>query len=335
MLISLPKSLWYLYIISLSVAAAIPTPFSSAHRDHALLDVRAPQPTTYDRKYWTFKSAYSGVPLQADAVMMLCVQAMAESARLIPDKPFYHWAPSSHPEYPGVVMRMSIYLKSPDYDESITTGRWASWIIEDAIRELMTHETYRAAQFRGMWKGETVVQIEIAPTRLGDQQQTIGIPGVSAQQITQPAGTQNPASDQTIVTFPSNTSMSARPATDQHRMVIQYLATPIDKRDIFMMIISIMVDLAPGGEEGLNTFGSKTGAVSAPRLEISDSWQGYNVPQVPVRFSSDDLSNLLYVLPIILLKEDKWFEMDIVATDQKVLVAKGGVRLANGTATAS
>jgi len=248
------------------------------------------------------------------ACVMACITAMRELALLHfedDDIPQKSW---TNPRFPGVWLTVG-----PASDGEKLTVRFAMWMIAAVTRFMMAEDRFQNTRFTGIYRGNRVGSVTfLHATFEGGEHNNSSSPQSQASGLVMAGSNLNGVG----FTFDGMNSGAARNVNDQLRAEVNYLGTSIDRRDMLMMIIWLLLWLAPRNRVPLGVW-----RVGQPLLtcEIIALWN--RVKQDRYLMTGGDMISLLAYLPEILLRESKYQEMDIVIHDDGVTVARGAVRV--------
>ena len=307
-------------ILSLSKSAALPALVSI----NANLDLLTPTGTNLSdmlpdlpTKDFQYIALYRGSVLPDIACMMVCVFAMRELA-LLPDfgarLSGKTWIMD---DYPQVAMSVG--------NPGETTVRWAMWTITAAIRDMMTHNEFRASQFNGIYLDIRVGVVRFfAPntieTGIVANQTEHAVP-----QISEAASTATHTPTVSISFDVSDLKLNATSNADEMWADLTYRTKKISRFDVFMAIIWTLLNLAPHKDnESVRIVTIPNAAITAS-VTVSFS----RVAGIPPRLQPLQYGNAVSLtakLPEVLLRDNMFREMDIAVKEEGVVVARGTVR---------
>ena len=245
---------------------------------------------------------------------MICITAMRELA-LLPfeddDIPEKTW---TDPRFPEVEL-----IVGPTRGGGKLTVRFALWMITAVTRYMMGENRFQTAYFSGTYRGSRVGDVRFSRA-------TIKAAGYNTSVAQQPQTSGNTAAERNLngleFTFDrvgSDTDLSVR--GDQLRAKVNYLGTSINRRDMLMMILWLILWLAPRNREPLGVWRITQELLTS---EVTVLWN--RVKQDRYLLTGGDVISFLAYLPEVLLREDIYQEMDIVIHDGGVTVARGSFR---------
>ncbi len=199
------------------------------------------------------------------------------------------------------------------------TVRFAMWMIAAVTRFMMAEDRFQSAHFTGFYCGERVGVVTFfgAASDAGGQNSSVSQePQASA--IVAGGSILNGVG----FNFDGMISGAARNANDQLRAEVQYLGTSINRRDMLMMIIWLLLWLAPRNREPLGVW-----RMAQPLLtcEVITLWN--RVKQDQYLMTGGDLISCLAYLPEQLLRDNRFEVMDILIKEGEVVVARGSFRV--------
>ncbi|KAL8647761.1 MAG: hypothetical protein Q9210_005369 [Variospora velana] len=326
--------LTFLFVSFIRAAAALPAagpiPVNSSLQLHTFLSAVPEMPD----EQWHGIAAYRRPSVAAVPTMMACVEAMhalsgLESITLLTND--QRW---THPRFPGVVVSLHGYMR--------TTARFAMWVVAFAIRDMLSRNRFEEAYFIGAWQGVRVASLHI--NRLehvdGDAWKEQHDDSADLTDRTAVAATKPSSSSITSSLFGSrNDSSSSSSNRSSNNLVpsltddellayVHYLPTPIDRKNIFMAIVWLMLALAPFYHDPLFVFRCNVDAIGA---EVRTIWNRVRDPAAaapaPTLLIAGDVINMIARLPETLLREEKFSEMNIDMLEGEVLLGKGAVRV--------
>lgn len=246
---------------------------------------------------------------------MVCITAMRELALLhfedanIPQKTW------THPRFPEVELTVG-----PTSGEERLTVRFAMWLIAAVTRYMMGEDRFQSAHFSGMYRGTRVGGMAFWPATAHAVESNSSIAQQPHTSGTVAAGRNLNGLGFNFDRVSSGTDLSV--GGDQLRAEVSYLGTSINRRDLLMMIIWLLLWLAPRNRDPLGVWRAAQPLLTSEVIVLwNRAKQDRNV------ITDGDLISFLAYLPEILLKEDKFQEMDIVIHDGGVTVARGSFRV--------
>jgi len=314
MRLSLRSSLCLLLTVSSCAAISIPTPSPSIRTisSHPPTNLST-LPNLPDDNFHVIASWYHPA-LSETACIMVCITAMRELALLYfedDDIPQKAW---THPQFPGVELTVG-----PASESEKLTVRFAMWMIAAVTRFMMAEDRFQSAHFTGFYRGERVGVVTFfrAASDVGGQNSSIS---------QQPQASAIVAGGNILngvgFNFDGMNSGAARNANDQMRAEVNYLGTSINRRDMLMMIIWLLLWLAPRNREPLGVW-----RMAQPLLtcEVITLWN--RVKQDQYLMTGGDLISFLAYLPEQLLRDNRFEVMDILIKEADVVVARGSFRV--------
>lgn len=246
--------------------------------------------------------------------MMVCVYAMRELA-LLPDfSQFFLGKTWIMDAYPQVAM-------SAGNPGDVSTVRWAMWIIVAAIKDMMLRSHFQTSKFFGTYFDIKIGLVKFfAPNNV----EMIAAANRTESVIPQIAGA---ASTATVAVNLGDPKLNTTSNDDELQASLTYRTKDIPRRDIFMAIIWMLLNLAPHeDDERVLVL-----AVVAPPITTAVTTKFIRVKNIPPRVDPlmyGNLVSLLAKLPEVLLRENRFCEMDIVVKDDGVSIGIGTMRSA-------
>ncbi|KAL9010093.1 MAG: hypothetical protein Q9173_004940 [Seirophora scorigena] len=303
-----------------ALSAADPAPVNSSLQLYTFLSA---VPHTPDEQ-WSGVSAYRPPSVAAVPTMMALVQAIHALAPLEPLSSLTTEQRWTHPNFPGVVVSMQ--------GSKLTTARFGMWIIVFAMRDMLMRDRFQMSYFIGRWQGLRVAALHIEPAGFVDgeagKQQHDSTDSTERLAVTKAAEEVTKASSSRSLTSifsvsRNDSSLLVPSLTDDELMAyVHYLSTPIDRKDMFMAIVWLILALSPFYHDPLYVFRCNVDAIGA---EIPTIWNRVRDPAAPL--IGGDVINMIARLSEVLLRENKFFEMNIDMSEDGVLVGKGAMRV--------
>ena len=261
---------------------------------------------------FSFVIEWYKVPLIEIPSIMVCVWAMRELALLHFEDEFVPQRDWIHPRFPQV--RLTVIPPAGKDDLSV---RFALWIITAAAPLLLESERIQEIRFLGYFRNRAIGSVRLTPSSAIDVLYNSTLQHRSSPENEQPPGTQ--------VAFAfGNVSMKYNAlfsSNDQLHADVKYLNFVIDWRDIFLGVTWFLLDCAPHNKEPLTVWRVVRQTVLS---EITTVWN--YVRQTQCQMTMGDVISFLAYLPEVLLQQQMFREMDIVITDDGVVVARGSFR---------
>ncbi|KAL8846470.1 MAG: hypothetical protein Q9221_008436 [Calogaya cf. arnoldii] len=309
------------------ISAAVPatSPAEQKPRLSALPDLPDPD--------FHYDAAYTMPHFSPTASIMACVAAMRELALL--DRNAYIGETKSwtHPGYPEATVLIE------DVGGSRSTVRFAMWIIQAAIKDMMQRSMFQTSAFLGHYRNTIIGRVQILRHHVA---------GVSNEpQIT--AGAGSDAGDEKSssgVSFgfrPPEALPGATALKDDFDARIQYVGKAMDMRDVYFSMIWLMLVFGSHNNEPLRALEWRNDVISARRIvckvpsvtiEVRTLWYSVARPETrPRPLTAADMVNMLAALAVVVEKDHQFSEMDIVIFEEGVVIARGGIRLGDPLAS--
>ncbi|KAL8734994.1 MAG: hypothetical protein Q9166_001119 [cf. Caloplaca sp. 2 TL-2023] len=291
-----------LYIVSLCIAAAVPT------ARPALEDLDVSTLPDVPGRDFRYVAAYREPTLPKTACIMASVAAMRELAHLNINSYISNAQAWTHQEYPGV----SITVWGEGGRRS--TVRFAMFMVQAGIRDMMIRNRYQTSIFFGWFRDARIGRIVFTsePHTNDKPSQISAIPDTEVHRTRISFDLELPSA---ITTPASNEKLHAD---------VQYLEKAMDSRDSFLMIIWLLMALGAHDDEPLDTFQCSILAIT---VEVRTVWNAVKRPASHSYFlKSGDMVNMVANLAVILLRENTYREMNLIITDNTVEIARGVVR---------
>ena len=223
--------------------------------------------------------------------------------------------PWIHPDFPQV----SLTLVPPETDEDISV-RFAMWTIAATVRFILEENRFQSVQFTAFYRHAPVGSVRLFPT--GSLHAAAAQDNSSFQQ-SRPLELATAASNHTdgYFNFDLMRSGVAENANDQLRAEVDYLTKSIERRDMFFMLIWLLLGLAPHNREPMIVWRVAQDAVTCA---VTTLWN--RVKQTQYQITKGDMISFLASLPGLLLRDNVFREMNIAIKDGDVVVARGSFR---------
>ncbi|KAL8770426.1 MAG: hypothetical protein Q9209_003852 [Squamulea sp. 1 TL-2023] len=211
----------------------------------------------------------------------------------------------SHPEYPGV----SVTMRGEEGRGS--SVRFAMWLIQASIKDIMFLERYQTAVFSGWYRGIRVGRITFSATGHANVEGT--------SRIATPSVKNNISS----ISFDLNISSTGRSpvSTDHLDARVQYVDKAMDRRDAFFTMIWLLMAFASRYNEPLGAYSCSVPAVTA---EVRTIWNAVlRPPRPPYLLKAGDMVNMIAQLAVVLTRDQVYQEMNVIISDEGVEIARG------------
>ncbi|KAL8687727.1 MAG: hypothetical protein Q9224_005066 [Gallowayella concinna] len=300
----LQMCLAFLYTTLLYSAATVPA--ANTTRQDLELSALPDRPDQNFRHEVAYREGHS---LPENAIIMVCVAAMQEIAHLDTDAYVSNTKSWVHPEYPGVALSV---LAEGGRTMSV---RFARWLIHAAMRDMMFRDRYEMSVSRGWYREDFIGGITFYPEPDGSAQQSLVSPPPNA-------------SSGIAFSFQHGQSGTTGISTlgDQLHAYVEYEGKAMDKRDTFLSIIWLLLALGGRGGELLRSLYVKTKAIT---VEVRTIWNSISRPGTEQYIvTCGDLINMLARLAVILQKENRFSEMNVIIREGqgKPEIARGAIR---------
>lgn len=304
----------------LSEAAALPSLIST----NTILNLIAPTAINLSDMWpnlpnedFGYSARYHGAALPDVPCMMVCVYAMRELA-LLPDfSDRYLGKTWIRDDYPQVAMSVG----NPG---DMTTVRWAMWTITAAIRDMMLRNHFQTSEFNARFIG---VRIGIVKFFAPNTIKLLSATNRTKSAVPQVAEAASMAvhNTATVSVNLGNSDLNTNLIDDGLWASLTYRTKDIPRGDVFMTIIWMLLNLAPheNNERVLVL------TVTAPTITTAVTTRFIRVKEISPRVDPlmyGNLISLLARLPEVLLRENRFCEMDIVVKDDGVSIGVGTIR---------
>ena len=254
--------------------------------------------------------------LPETACIMVCMLAMRELALYhFDDKelPKQAW---TDPHYPEIILIIQPDRGSKSGKISV---RFAMWIIATIMERMLTQNRFQSSHCAGFYKAEPV-----------------GTVSFFALDSNNPSS-QRPQDSEYMTTATSKrgnslnfTSISSAATLNENNNdnldgKINYVGNSIARKDIYLVLVWLLVELAPHNREPIAVWRTTRVAIES---EVTTIWNRVQQPSGSPReqMTKGDLISLLARLPSVLMRDNIFREMDLTVWDSEVVVARGSFR---------
>ncbi|KAL8993089.1 MAG: hypothetical protein Q9188_007418 [Gyalolechia gomerana] len=301
--LSILSTIFFCATLHLPIAARV-LPISNSSVENLNLSALPELPD----KHFRYVAVYRPPALSEVPAIMACVAALQELAMLDFDTTVSSDKRWTHPNYPGVFLSVYGQPSTP------LTVRWAIFLIHAGIRDMMLRERYETGIFFGWYRDVRLGRVLFWSSRQP-----------------QPPNPQRPENAPMLSTGTNHTELTfqrGRPgigsklvSADQLQANVEYLEKTMDRRDSMLMIIYLMMSLGGRDNEPLVAFQCIFPAIT---VEVRTIWNA--LPAAPQGINSGDMINMLAELAVVILRERKYTEMNVVISDEGVEIARGAIR---------
>lgn len=258
-----------------------------------------------------YVAAYREPVLPNTACIMAGVSAMRELALLDINSLVSDTEKWTHPDYPGVVVSLA-----GERGERLTV-RWAMWLVHAGVKDMMLRTRYQTSTFFGWFRDVKIGHVMF---------DAIAVEAKTAPQLPRMSPIASTTSGSRVsFNFSLPGPEAANPAAnDDLHAQVEYVGKAMDSRDSLEMIIWLLMSLGPRDNEPLAVYQCTIPAITSNVVTI---WNAVKRPgSHPYLLNSGDMVNMIARLAVILLREDKWQEMNVVISDDGVVIARGAIR---------
>ena len=259
----------------------------------------------------TYDVQYLPGTLSSMASFMACVAAMHELALLEMDSFIGDNRIWFHPGYPEVSVTMV------EVEGCRSTARWAMWIIQAAIRDIMIRSRYQTAEFLGQYRKVKIGIVQILKSRHPvplDMPQQSSIAGTARPSISKGVSFKIQQLNGTMSTV----------SADPLNASVKYLDKPMDMRDTFFSLIWLLMAFGTYGHMPLRVFHISFLTITT---EVKTIWN--RVPHSPsgeAPLTAADMVNMAASLAVVLARDMTFKEMNVFVIEKGVLIARGAIR---------
>ncbi len=291
-----------LYAVTFCIAAGVPSATPAAQD----LEVSAlPDLPDQDFRYVTL---YRGPSFSITTAVMATVAAMHELASLNFDSSIRNPSTWTHPNYPGV--NVTIHGEGAERP----TVRFAMWLIHAGIKDMMVRDRYATAVFIGFYREVQIGRVWFLATPNAGTEE----PQISAAAG---AGSDRNGSSSKVERASAQRTVAS---SDKLRADTVYLAKAMDKRDSFFTCIWLLMAL---GAHDNDPLGFVQFVFQAITVEVRSIWNTIKRQSShPDVLRTGDMVNMIAYLPIMMMHDDKFREMNVIVSDEGVVIARGAIR---------
>lgn len=305
-------------MLSLSKAATLPSLISP----NANLNLTTPTSLNFipdlPGEEFRYRADYAGPLLPKIPCIMVCVFALRQLA--LRDEHFGDEMPPTkwtRVDYPQVGI-------SVDNPGDKMTVRFTMWTIIGAMEDMMGHDQFQTSQFQAWFLHIRIAVLKFFAPNAGD---TIAVANRTESAVPQSSGAASTANHSTA-TRSINLGESELNGTSSNarlRAHVTYRDKQISSRDVFMGIMWAILSLAPH----LNNDPVETITIPATGFDsmiTTTVVRGAVIPPQIQPLYYGDVISMLAKLPLALVRDDKYCEMDIVMKDNDVTVGIATMR---------
>ena len=306
--------LLFLQTLSLcgSLSLPSPTPNGNALSPGSARNLSA-LPDLPDNDFGIFVTWYEA-KLSETACIMVCMVAMRELALYhFDDKelPRQTWFDRHHPEI------ILIVQPDPGSKSGKISVRFAMWIIASIMQTMLTQNRFRSSSYAGFYKAEPVGAVSFLAIDSSNP----------SSQRPQDLGPTTTATNKRGISFKSTSMSSAVTLSEYDKLDgnVKYVGNSIARKDIYLVLVWLLVELAPHNREPITVWRATRVAIES---EVTTIWNRVKQPSASSRkqMTKGDLISLLAYLPRVLITDNIFREMDLTVSDSEVVVARGAFR---------
>ena len=266
-------------------------------------------PDLPDREF-TYDVTYIKPPLTPTACVMACIAAMHELALLDWNTYISTERTWTHPNSP----KASLILDN--VGGSRCTVRFALWLIQAAIRHMMIQHRYQTSAFLGRYRKVLIGRVQFVrnPVYGVEGSETSADPGIG--------GEKNGSS----LSFKLKVPSAPGPAILNNRLgaSVEYLPKRMDIRDTYFIIIWLIMAFGSHGYQPLRIFQCNFVSIT---VEARTIWNSALRPASREGLlSAADMVNFVAQLAVVVHRDNKYREMNVLVYDGGVEVARGAIR---------
>ncbi|KAL8961206.1 MAG: hypothetical protein Q9183_005344 [Haloplaca sp. 2 TL-2023] len=260
---------------------------------------------------FNYAAAYNsqGPDFSSTACIMAGVAAMNDLALRKLDEVVRGSESWTHPDYPGVAVSL-VSEQSPG-----VTVRFAMWLIHAGVRDMMIRRQYRTAIFRGTFRDVKIgySHFQGADTRAGAARESQ--PVSSAMNIVSASEGSHPG---------HSLQAASHDLEDGFNAVVDYTGSRMDRRDVFDYILYQMMSLCPRHNNALVVL---QGSIVAVTVQVVGIWNAIKRPGGdPFVLRGGDMINMLGQMSVVILRDDRWLEMNVAISEGGTVIARGAIR---------
>ncbi|KAL8670579.1 MAG: hypothetical protein Q9168_004892 [Polycauliona sp. 1 TL-2023] len=312
--------LGYLSILSIlttsSTALHLPiTPRASPPPSNSIADTSVSTLPDLPAADFTYQKLLSQPLLPELACIMASITALQYLALLGPDSPVDPDQKWSHPEYPGVAISVSgITGRGP------LEARLAMLTINAGIRDMMKSTRYQSAFYQGFYRDRPVASVLFGPVVGGKNGDGFEPQDAAPLPPKDPATTNR--SD--LLSFPRTGPGKADLQTgDKLGANVDYLPKTMDRRDAMATIMWVIISASSISTRPMGTFSCDAAGVT---VDVRTIWNTLPAARTLYTPTGGDLINMLAMLAVIVLRDNRFAEMNVAINDDGVVIARGLIR---------
>ncbi|KAI4268101.1 MAG: hypothetical protein LQ337_008039 [Flavoplaca oasis] len=259
---------------------------------------------------FSYDAAYTLPRITPIASIMACIAAMHDLVLLNWDSYIGDSRTWTHPNYPEVSVIVD------DVGGSKCTVRFALWLMQAAIRDMMIRNRYRTAAFLGRYQRVLVGRLQFVrnPITGGEK---LGTP--TETNLSNETSGSNVSFRFELPSAPgrviSNDPLGAR---------VDYLDKRMDMRDTYLTIIWLLMAFGSRGYQHLRIFHCN---VKSLTVEVMTIWTNVSHPprgQQPL--TTADMVNMVAQLALAVQRDHRYWEMNIFIYEDGLETARGAIR---------
>ena len=259
---------------------------------------------------FSYDAAYTLPRITAIASIMACIAAMHDLALLNWNSYIGEPRTWTHPGFPEVSVIMD------NVGGSKSTVRFALWLMQAAIRDMMIRNTYRTAAFLGRYRKVLIGRLQFV------RNPTAGVAKIGSSTETN-IGNETGGSN---VSFRFEVPSAPGRALSNHRLGarVDYLDKRMDMRDTYFIIIWLLMAFGSRGYQPLRIFHCNIRSLTVEAMTI---WTDLShPPRGQHLLTAADMVNMVAQLALVVHRDHRYREMNVLIYEDGVEVARGAIR---------
>ncbi|KAL8892969.1 MAG: hypothetical protein Q9192_005545 [Flavoplaca navasiana] len=260
---------------------------------------------------FSYDAAYTLPRITPVASIMACIAAMHDLALLNWNSYIGEPRTWTHPGFPEVSVIMD------DVGGSKSTIRFALWLMQAAIRDMMIRNSYRTAAFLGRYQRVLIGRLQFV------RNPTAGVAKLGRSTETN-IGDETSGSNVSF-RFEVPSAPGRAISIDPFGARIDYLDKRMDMRDTYFTIIWLLMAFGSHGYQPIRIFHCIVKSITVEAMTI---WNNMSHPprgQHPLRAA--DMVEMVAQLALVVQRDHRYREMNVLIYEDGVEIARGAIRI--------
>ncbi|KAL8884607.1 MAG: hypothetical protein Q9215_007386 [Flavoplaca cf. flavocitrina] len=260
---------------------------------------------------FSYDAAYTLPRITPIASIMACIAAMHDLALLNWNSYIGEPRTWTHPGFPEVSVIMD------DVGGSKSTVRFALWLMQAAVRDMMFRNRYRTAAFLGRYRKVLIGRLQFV------HNPTAGVEKVGTSTETN-IGTETSGSN---VSFRFEVPSAPGRAISNNPLAarVDYLDKRMDMRDTYFIIIWLLMAFGSRGYQPLRIFHCNVRSLTVEAMTV---WTNVSrPPRGEHPLTAADMVNMVAQLALVVQRDHRYREMNVLIYDDGIEVARGAIRI--------